>query len=72
VCNRSAQAGFNKEDLFPTKIALPTLSYQAEIAEILDDVERVMLANRDEREQMVELKSALLDDLLSGRVRVPA
>lgn len=72
VSNRSAQAGFNKEDLFPAKIALPPLSSQADIAEALDDIERAMLTNRHAREQLVELKGALLDDLLSGRVRVPA
>lgn len=72
VSNRSAQAGFNKEDLFPTNIALPPLAAQSEIAEALDDIEKAVWANRDEREQMTELKSALLDDLLSGRLRVPA
>lgn len=72
VSNRSAQAGFNKEDLFPTKIALPPLSSQTDIAEALDDIESAVLANRDQRKQMIEFKCALLDDLLSGRVRVPA
>jgi len=72
VSNRSAQAGFNKEDLFPTKIALPPLAKQADVAEALDDIERAMLANRIERQQMIEVKAALLNDLLSGHVRVPA
>ncbi|QXF12475.1 restriction endonuclease subunit S [Sphingopyxis terrae] len=72
VSNRSAQAGFNKEDLFPTKIALPTMEAQRDIAEALDDIEKAVWANRTQREQLIELKSALLDDLLSGRVRVPA
>jgi type I restriction enzyme S subunit len=72
VSNRSAQAGFNKEDLFPTKIALPPLAQQAEIAEALDDLERAIRANRTDRQQMNEVKGSLLDDLLSGHVRVPA
>lgn len=72
VSNRSAQAGFNKDDLFPTKIAVPPLAKQAGIAEALDDIEKAKWANRDEREQLDILKSALLGDLLSGHVRVPA
>jgi len=72
VSNRSAQAGFNKEDLFPTKIALPPLAKQAEIAEALDDIEKAMRASQRERQQMKEVKGSLLDDLLSGQVRVPA
>ena len=72
VSNRSAQAGFNKEDLFPTKIALPPLAKQADIAEALDDMEKAVGANRSESRQMNEVKGALLADLLSGHVRVPA
>lgn len=72
VSNRSAQAGFNKEDLFPTKIALPRLPAQAEVAEALDDIERAVSVNRHERDQLADLRTALRDDLLSGRVRVPA
>ncbi len=72
VSSRSAQAGFNKDDLFPTKIAVPPLAIQADIAQALDDIEKAKWDNRRGRQQLNEMESALLDDLLSGRVRVPA
>jgi len=72
VSNRSAQAGFNKEDLFPTKVSLPPMEVQVSIAKALDDLENAISINRAFLQDAEATKSALLTDLITGRVRVPA
>lgn len=71
VSGRSAQAGFNKEDLFPTKVVLPQYEEQAIVADTLDDLEKQAVLVENTREAALALKSSLLSDLLTGRVRVP-
>lgn len=72
VSGRSAQAGFNKEDLFPTKVVLPPHEEQGIVADTLDDLEKQAVLVEKTRDAVLALKSSLLSDLVSGRVRVPA
>lgn len=72
VSGRSAQAGFNKEDLFPTQMVLPPYDEQTAVADTLDDIERQTTLIRTLQQGLVSLKQSLQADLLSGRVRVPA
>lgn len=72
VSGRSAQAGFNKEDLFPTQLVLPAYQEQEMVADTLDDLESQIDLARRAQNAVVALKESLRSDLLSGRVRVPA
>lgn len=72
VSGRSAQAGFNKEDLFPTQLVLPAYQEQEMVADTLDDLESQVDLARRAQNAVVALKESLRSDLLSGRVRVPA
>lgn len=50
----------------------PTPDEQSEIASILDTAEAEVLAQRSYLQALWSIKAGLTDDLLSGRVRVPA
>lgn len=54
------------------KMPLPTLPEQQRIVAVLDDHDAQIRAVQAERDKLVALKRGLLDDLLTGRVRVPA
>lgn len=53
-------------------IPMPTLIEQREIAEQLCSLEADVAAADTATERLIEVKQALMSDLLSGRVRVPA
>ena len=54
-----------------TKAAWPRTSEQERIAEVLMTFEAEQLAVEKELAQLNQLKSGLMNDLLTGRVRVP-
>lgn len=54
------------------RVAMPSLTVQREIAAALDAGEALIRRERDLLAHLRALKAGLLDDLLSGRVRVPA
>ncbi|WP_404397942.1 restriction endonuclease subunit S [Idiomarina loihiensis] len=69
VGSRSAQAGFNKQDLAPLVLLLPPLTEQKRIAEVLSSVDDRVKRHKDELEELSRLKKGLMDDLLTGKVR---
>ena len=54
------------------RIALPPLGLQTEIASALLDMDQSIMACQRTLTSLVKIKAALMSDLLSGRVRVPA
>ena len=66
----SAVPGLNREVAYNQKIFLPPLSEQKKIAEVLTSVDEEIEAYRKEKEKAEELKKGLMQDLLTGRVRV--
>lgn len=71
-----AQVGTTRAELSiaPLKripFAFPQRSEQDQIAKILDEQDGVILAYESELAKLVQLKSGLMTDLLTGRVRVP-
>ncbi|QDA31674.1 restriction endonuclease subunit S [Thermococcus indicus] len=67
---RSAQPHLNSKQLKNTKIPLPPLSEQKQIAEILSTVDRKLELLRKRREKLEKVKKGLMKDLLTGRRRV--
>ncbi|MCG8421197.1 MAG: restriction endonuclease subunit S [Proteobacteria bacterium] len=64
------QANFNRNEIAALPVPLPSYSEQREIAAQLDMVEQRRTHLTRRREVMVELFRALVDDLMSGRMRV--
>ena len=67
---RSAQPHLNSSQVERTPIHLPPLSEQEEIAEILSSVDERIEALRSRKEKLEKVKKRLMEDLLTGRVRV--
>jgi len=53
------------------RVAMPSLPAQREITEVLDAQEALVRRESDLLTQLRALKAGLMDDLLTGRVRVP-
>jgi type I restriction enzyme S subunit len=62
----------SQKSLRALSVASRSLSEQRRIVAILDDHDARIRAAQAERDKLVALKRGLLDDLLTGRVRVPA
>lgn len=65
-----AKAGLNLPTVRGLLTARPERSEQDRIAQRLDDVDRCIQQAAAESAKLVELKTALMNDLLTGRVRV--
>ena len=71
ICHRHVhQAGINNRDILNLKIPLPPLSEQQKIAEVLSAVDDKIEKEKQRKEQLEKLKKGLMQDLLTGRVRV--
>jgi type I restriction enzyme, S subunit len=62
--------GLNFQQIRSMKIPIPTLNEQKQIVEILESVSRSLFANQKIKAQLLKLKKGLMNDLLSGKVRV--
>ncbi|HAW49639.1 TPA: restriction endonuclease [bacterium] len=62
--------GVLRNDLQNLKLPLPPLPEQQKIAEILSAVDEKIEAGRKKKEKLEQLKKGLMQDLLTGRVRV--
>jgi len=62
--------GILREGLGKIKLPLPPLAEQQEIAEILSSVDKRVEALRSKKEKLEKVKKRLMEDLLTGRVRV--
>lgn len=70
VTHGSTMKHFQKGELETTKIMLPPLLEQQKIAEILSTVDDTLSFLRNKREHFEILKKGLMNDLLTGKVRV--
>ena len=68
----SAQQVINLRDLKEVMVAVPPTREQEEIAAILADLDAFVELEAANLDKLTTLKTHLLSDLLSGRVRVPA
>ncbi len=64
------QANISTSDILESPFPLPALDEQIRIASILDSMEKVEVTLENELEGLKRLKSALLHDLVTGKVRV--
>lgn len=60
----------NKKDFLKIKIALPPLPEQHQISNILSTIDKEIETLKEKKEYYNKLKKGLMDDLLTGRVRV--
>ncbi|MFI6452809.1 restriction endonuclease subunit S [Streptosporangium amethystogenes] len=72
ICAKSAiaQASINQKDVRGCPIPLPDLATQDEIVSRFTESDRILSLQRDELSKLRLLKQGLMDDLLTGRVRV--
>lgn len=70
ISTQSAQKNINLEKLNPLPIVLPAKDEQKKIAEILSSVDGKVSVNIRYRETLTRLKKGLMQDLLSGKIRV--
>jgi type I restriction enzyme S subunit len=72
MATESAQANINYGNLRPLLIAHPpTIQEQREIAEPIWNCERLILAKEDKIAALQRLKKSLMQNLLTGRIRLP-
>lgn len=60
----------NPKDIGEYICAVPSLDKQKEIADILSSIDKKISFNKKLKEKLITLKKGLMQDLLSGRVRV--
>lgn len=60
----------NYKDILDFKMIIPKLSEQETIADILVQIDNEVLINKEIKEKLILLKKGLMQDLLSGKVRV--
>ena len=61
---------FNSQELANVNLALPTIEEQINVAEILDTQNKLILNEIKVLEKLKLVKQGLMQDLLSGQVRV--
>ena len=65
------QASLGKNDIIGLPVCLPSLPEQHRISAVLTESDERIQKEESYREKLVEMKKGLMDDLLTGRVRVP-
>lgn len=70
VSMRSGFPKINREELAEYHVSLPCCEEQQRIAAVLDAEDRRSLAEEAYRDKLKQLKQGLMDDLLTGRVRL--
>lgn len=71
IATQNAQKNINLQTLRPLPIPVPDLAEQRESARLLDEVTQTIRFSRGLLESFQSLKRGLMQDLLTGRVRVP-
>src|SRR5207249_3885159 len=64
-----AQPHISQEIIRNFKIAIPSVKEQQQIADVLSKADEKLEIERNQRDQLKEAKHALMDLLLSGRIR---
>ena len=72
AATQNAQKNINLQTLRPLLIPVPPPDLMTELAETLEAAADAARAASTSRRQIESLKRSVMDDLLSGRVRVPA
>jgi type I restriction enzyme S subunit len=62
--------GLNFQQIRSLLIQTPTLSEQKRICEILDAISKEIFLRKEKRESLISLKKSLMQELLTGKVRV--
>lgn len=70
VSMRSGFPKINRSEMAEFSIGWPCADEQARIAEVLNEADTKQVSTQGEHEKLKLLKSGLMDDLLTGRVRV--
>ncbi len=70
IATQSAQKNINLQKLEPMLIIKPQIKEQQKIAEILSAVDEKIAANKKLKTKLTQLKKGLMQDLLSGVVRI--
>ncbi|MBM09757.1 MAG: hypothetical protein CMF35_15770 [Leeuwenhoekiella sp.] len=70
LSNASAQAGVYLGELGKIKCIIPCLKEQKEIAEILGKVDAKLQTQKDKKQAYQQLKKGLMQQLLTGKIRV--
>lgn len=68
---QSAQRNINLQDLRPLEVPLPDPAEQSRICQVMEAHAELVAVERDALAKLFMQKTALLEDLLTGRVRVP-
>lgn len=66
----STQGVVNTKEIASTKVLIPPLEEQKQIAEILSTVDQKLEVLKDKKESFEELKKGLMQKLLTGKMRV--
>jgi type I restriction enzyme S subunit len=66
-----AKAGLNLPAIGRIRVPLPERAVQDRVVEVLDEQDAMVRHCQDEKAKLELLKQGLMDDLLTGRVRVP-
>ena len=64
------QASFTKPDFFQISVAVPPLAEQTAIAEVLTEMDGELASLTQRREKTRALKQAMMQELLTGRIRL--
>lgn len=71
----SSRSGFpklNRTEFAEYMTPLPSIDEQKEISSILKNLDKAIIQEESEREKSIKIKTGLMQDLLSGKVRVKA
>jgi len=67
--NETSQTNLRKQQVLDCPIAIPPVSEQEKIAEIISSIDKKLSINIQHKEKLLELKKGLSQDLLTGKVR---
>lgn len=68
--NSGAQGNIGKSDFEKLKITLPSIKEQNKISEILSNIDEKLQIQQDKKTEYQELKKGLMQQLLTGKIRV--
>ena len=70
LSNKTAQANFGKQDINKIKVLLPPIEEQQKISFLLSLIDKTLENYEYENEKLIELKQGLMQQLLTGKIRV--
>ena len=70
VATQTALTGITTSDVFSVPVPIPKKREQEVVAERLNQIDKVIAQERTKHKKLLKLKTALMQDLLTGKVRV--